>query len=792
MKLNFLLCAILLSCMAETTAQTQFKAGSITLSIDNKGQVVELAAQKTNKQYLYSDTLRPLLQVVKNAIRYAPAKAVYNKGKKLLSLTYPDAGIIADVKVEEKNGYLALELMKAEPASQIDAVIWGPIPLNFNDTVGEVIGVVRNSDFAIGMTVLNVKTLGGYYRTSEGMADGRGEAASTTSWGSTIQAYSINRDKPRQVDAWNNSFKNMPVPVIHGETVKGSRIAIWGVEAAQALNRIEAIVLAEKLPHPTIKGKWLRNSPVFGRSYLISSFNENQVDSMIAFTKRAGLISLYHEGPFKTWGHYELSPESFPGGNAAIKNAVQKASTAGLYFGVHTLTNFINTDDKYVSPVPDPRLAKTGSSVLVEAISDTATTLTVQSPEYFSNETSNWLHTVMIGQELIRYQSVSTSAPYQLLNCQRGAFGTKAANHVAGDSVGKLLDHPYMVFFPNFELQKEICNNLVKLFNETGINHWDFDGHEGGLATGQGDYGIEMFSKQVVDKIKHEYLVGTSNSHTFYWNIGSYYNWGEPWYGGFKESMEGYRISNQAFFDRNYMPRMLGWYLLSEYTSMADMEWMLARAAGYGAGFAMVARPDALRTNPIAGELLDAIREWEEARNSFSFSADQKERMKDPKNEFHLVKNGDNGWTLSQVLFSPAYKYEKFIRQPGEPTYSTFSIDQPTGKQKLKFRLRAIGEEGAVRNIRLIIDNSIELAIPNELNAGETLIADGTRGMIILDKTGKRKTSFQFPKDLPVLDKGTHSLTIDGKFEGSRPPILETQFRFDGQPESVIKRKSSM
>jgi hypothetical protein len=790
MNLNFLLCATLILYITNASAQTSFKAGSVRISIDNKGQVTELAAQNGSKQFLYSDTLRSLLTVVRNSARYSPAKAVYNKGKKLLSLTYPESGVTADVKIEERNGYLSLELVKAEPASEIDAVVWGPIPLNFNDTVGEVIGVVRNKEIAIGMTVLNVKTLGGYYRTSEGMADGRGEAGTVTTWGSTIQAYSINRDKPRNVDAWNSSFKNMPVPVIKGETVKGSRIAIWGADPAQVLNRIETIVLAEKLPHPTIKGKWLRNSGVFGRSYLISSFNENQVDSMIAYTKRAGLISLYHEGPFKSWGHYELSPESFPGGKNSMRNAVQKASAAELYFGVHTLTNFINTDDKYVSPVPDPRLAKTGSSVLVEAVSDTSTTLVVKSAEYFSNETSNWLHTVMIGQELIRYQSVSTSAPYQLINCQRGAFGTKAANHMAGDSVGKLLDHPYMVFFPNFELQKEICNNLVQLFNETGINHWDFDGHEGGLATGEGDYGIEMFSKQVTDKINHEYLVGTSNSHTFYWNIGSYYNWGEPWYGGFKESMEGYRISNQAFFDRNYMPRMLGWYLLSAYTSMADMEWMLARAAGYGAGFAMVARPDALRTNRIAGELLDAIREWEQARNSFSFSADQKERMKDPKNEFHLVKNGDQGWTLSQVLFSQAYKYEKFIRQPGEPTYSTFKVEQPTGKQPLKFRLRAAGEEGSIKNIRLIIDNSIELSVPNDLNAGETLIADGTRSVIILDKTGKRKSSFEFPKELPVLDKGNHIITIDGKFEGTQPPVLETQFRFDGLPEEVVKRKS--
>ena len=59
-----------------------------------------------------------------------------------------------------------------------------------------------------------------------------------------------------------------------------------------------------------------------------------------------------------------------------------------------------------------------------------------------------------------------------------------------------------------------------------------------------------------------------------------YYNWGEPWNGGFTESMQQYRVDNQALFDRNYMPHMLGWYLLTERTKLAEMEWMLARAAG--------------------------------------------------------------------------------------------------------------------------------------------------------------------------------------------------------------------
>jgi hypothetical protein len=41
-------------------------------------------------------------------------------------------------------------------------ILWGPYPTTIRDTIGEVVGVVRNKDFAIGIQALNIKTLGGY------------------------------------------------------------------------------------------------------------------------------------------------------------------------------------------------------------------------------------------------------------------------------------------------------------------------------------------------------------------------------------------------------------------------------------------------------------------------------------------------------------------------------------------------------------------------------------------------------------------------------------------------------
>jgi hypothetical protein len=500
---------------------------------------------------------------------------------------------------------------------------------------------------------------------------------------------------------------------------------------------------------------------------MISDFNEENIDEMIGYAKRSGLISLYHEGPFQSWGHFVLDPKAFPHGRQGLKDCADKAHAAGILLGVHTLTNFINTNDAYVTPIPDNRLSITGSSTLLKDITTDDTKIEIASPEFFNDIKNNSLHTVKIGNELIRYKNVSNTKPYELLDCQRGAFGTIPSVQKKGLTVSKIFDHPYQVFFPNFEMQREVAGNLSKLLNETGVDHWDFDGHEGGLASGQGDYGIEMFAKDVFDSVKHDVLIGTSNSKTFYWHIGSYYNWGEPWYGGFKESMQQYRIDNQSLFDRNYMPHMLGWYLLGEQTTLSEMEWMLARAAGYGAGFAMVARPGALRKNANSGKLLDAIREWEAARNCGAFNTRQKEELKDPKKEFHLEKIGERIWKLHRYLSSEIFSRGKVEKQPGEPIMIQWNLNQSWQEQAIQFRISLNGEEGFAGKFKLQIDGYKEIFIPVELKKGESLVVDGSSLIRMYDENGKPKGTYKFEGMMPQTGIGKHVIGFDAAVEGN-------------------------
>lgn len=771
-------------------AQQSFSAGELKMGLNKQGSITELSNSLTGKNYLSTDTLSPLITLVNNDIRYQPGSMTYDKIQKKITLAYPATGVTIDIRVISKNTHLVLEIIRAAPESKIDAIIWGPIPNTISKTIGEIIGVVRDGEISLGIQVLNIKTLGGDYPTREGSTWARGIAAVPTKWGSKLQAYSINRDRDRFVDAWGGLYKNMPVKALKGETVVGSKIAIFSCKESTTFNRLEQIEIAENLPHPTVNGVWFKKSNLYGKSYMISSYGEKDIDEMIGYTKRAGLVSLYHEGPFKSWGNFVLNPDQFPNGKDGLKNCVDKAHAAGLYLGMHTLTNFINTNDPYVSPAPDKRLSVTGSSTLTKSINAEQNTIELVSPEYFNDEKGNNLHTVKIGSELIRYKSVSSTAPYTLLDCQRGAFGTVQSAHQAGESVGKLFDHSYNVFFPNLDMQREVAKNITKLMNETGVDHLDLDGHEGALASGQGDYALELFAKDVYDQVKHDFIIGTSLSKTFYWHIGSYYNWGEPWYGGFKESMQQYRIDNQGLFDRNYMPHMLGWYLLAENTTLPEMEWMLSRAAGYNAGFAMVARPAALRKNSQSNLLLDAIREWEMARNGNAFSKAQQEALKNPKNEFHLEKRDEGKWTLHQYAMSPIFTREKFERQPGEPTHTTWNLQYQWKEQPLQFRMQITGETGSVKNIKMQIDKYKELVFPIELAFGESLVSDGTETIRLYDKNGKPKGSFKLQNKPPSVAPGAHIILVDSDFAGDESPKIEVQFKGLDKMEKIEVSKT--
>eukprot|EP01044_Picomonas_judraskeda_P029538 COSAG03_NODE_10271_length_661_cov_0.914591_1_plen_139_part_01 len=131
-------------------------------------------------------------------------------------------------------------------------------------------------------------------------------------------------------------------------------------------------------------------------------------------------------------GHYNFS--TVWGGLAGMKEAVQKIKNAGLKAGMHTLSGNIAKTDPYVTPVPDPRLAKKAVNSLSGAVDATATYLPLAQPTgTLPSPSGPHLYPaatdVQIGSEIISYGGLNASG---LSAVKRGAYGTKASAHPAG------------------------------------------------------------------------------------------------------------------------------------------------------------------------------------------------------------------------------------------------------------------------------------------------------------------------------------------------------------------------
>jgi hypothetical protein len=795
---RLLLSLLLILFIYSVHAQVNLSTRQFRIELSKNGRLTGLTSIPADKNYVPQGVSNALLTVKVDGKELEPVSLQWKAKPGLLTLSYP-GNLEATIKVVQQQAYLTLELTQLTNAPAAEWIKWGPFPTTIADTIGEVVGVVRNKDFAIGIQALNVKTLGGSPDVDSDIQPTveaneqllRGDVAKATSYGSLIQAYCRNRNKDRVIDNWSHPRYLAPAFKADGGVI-GSKLAIFGVATPQVLAVISSIELKENLPHPMLDGVWGKIAPHSTESYLIMDFGINTIKEALALTQQAGLRYLYHGGPFDTWGHFRMNNKEFPDNWASMKNCVDIAKAQQMRLGLHTLSNFITTNDPYVTPIPDARLARVGYSVLTADADAAANEVVIGDPTYFNQFANNTLKAVVVGTEIIRYSSVSASAPWKLLNCQRGAFGTTASAHKTGDSIGKLMDHPYQVFLGNYELDQEMAKTIARLYNETGLMQISFDGLEGCWSEGMGDYGKQLFTKTWFDNLspalKGKVINDASNPGHYFWHIYTRMNWGEPWYAGFRESQLQLRLRNQQFYRRNLMPSMLGWFSLKAETSLEDIEWMLARGAGFDAGFGLSTSLETMKKHGRLNEVLAAIKLWEDARQKGMFTASQKLLMEDTRNEFHLETNAAGDYQLTPVHNSH-FVHEQKIRQPGEPVFSTFSFQNPHSSQAAAFIITMVPKkesdlEVTFSNPVITINQQDALTIPVTLKYNQHLYCDG-KTVKLYDRQWQLLQTIGLNGPLPSLVNGSNQLSFDGKFSGENGGDLKIEMRVKGMPEKL-------
>lgn len=772
--------------------------------IDATGSLRGLTGGWPGRNYMASNQPAPVLSLRIDGRVVTPDQATWDAAQQRLQFRYKAAGASAVVRAVAKPTHVVLELVVVEPADRVELALWGPYPLNLGETIGEIVGVVRNRDFAVGLQALNAKTLGGspanendidveYGADDHGFYPGlpaelrqgqgfRGDTARAMPYGGLVQAYVRNRKQARVLPNWGHE-KYHVLPYADGGVV-GSRIALFAGASSQALPTIGAIEVAEGLPHPTLDGVWAKMSPAATASYLIVDFSEDTVDRAIEMTQRAGLKYLYHSSPFETWGHFQLKPKLFPRGWEGFRACVEKARRVGVQLGFHTLSNFITPNDAYVTPNPDARLAVVGGSDLSAAVTADAREIPVTAAEYFTRKSA--LNTVRIGDELVKFGGVSEQAPWRLLQCERGAWGTRAAAHTVGAPVNRLLDHDYKVFLADASLSLEIARQIAAFCNQTGARQLSFDGLEGNWSTGYGQYGRTLFTQAWYDalapELQGQVINDASNPGHFNWHINTRMNWGEPWYAGFRESQTLYRFKNQVLFERNYMPHMLGWFALRADTSVEDAEWLLARAAGFDAGFTLAtslastaqlaADPESADTSRQFGAapaILATIRQWESARLAGAFPPDVKARLRDNAREFQLRAKGTGQWDLSEV------QVVRFTHGTNGVARATYEFENPPGSTGVQWILRARSTV-PLAGLTLALNGGAILDLQDKtVPAGGSLRYAGGTEVIVADAAWREVGRLPIARDVSHPAVGPAKLEVGAALAGSASLAIEVR-----------------
>lgn len=793
-KINLLLGLAFLANAVQAQVVLETKETRVGLDKDGYYESVKVGGQE-----ILLDGSYPVISVMSKNRLLTPV-SMKRKGD-ILDFTMSDKQVVR-VKSKETPVCIVLEVVKVPEA--YDALFFGPFGVSINEVVGDVVGVAQGKGMAFGIQALNIKTNAGipkeYFETlsSAFKYDGKPtelsvekvpvwkQTAATLEQGAMFQFTALRRDKEEHRKVLQ--VEDALVLPVKGEDAKieGASVALFGSKQSEALARIGEIELEQGLPHPMLDGEWMKTSRAAMQSYLITNVTEDNLDEVLDKAKLAGFTYVYNAGPFEDWGHFNWDKRFTKDGDDGVKRMVEKAARRGFRIGVHTLSNFMTTNDAYVTPVPSSHLLKQGVLQLESDLSSDQTEIVVKQSSLFSVPLT--LNALQAGEELITFGKVEESDGKIILKaCKRGAFGTKASAHASSTPLYKLWDYPYRTLFPDLELQDAFSDRLSELFNYTGLAQISFDGLEGCTYTGHGEYATSRFVSRFYQALKTPIINDASRLNHNLWHIHTRMNWGEPWGESMRTGQVASRIKNQEFFRRNLFPRMLGWFLIRladrkfECSTLEDLEWALSESAGFDAGYAMNIDVNTLRKHGQIDKLLSAIKNWDMLRESQCFTLEQMKRLKDPKTEWHLEKKSETDFLLYPLDITKHFYCDFGELQPGQPGGSDWSVETPYGG-RYAFRLRVEGE-GQIENPQFMTDEGVIL-FPCTIKEGQYLLYgfDGTAQVTDKNFNVLEEVLPQGEAQLPSGD--SHVAFSCGKPEDALPEV-SVRFITRGQAELI-------
>ena len=211
----------------------------------------------------------------------------------------------------------------------------------------------------------------------------------------------------------------------------------------------------------------------------------------------------------------------------------------------------IGKTDAYVTPTPDRRLQKEGETTLAADVDARAVTIpTAELPASFGTARGYWAYggtDVQIDDEIISYSSLRREAPRAMLECVRGAYGTRAAPHKAGTKAEHIAER-YGWYVANPELAGEIGRNLAELINQAGLDMVCFDGADVPDVADppQQFYFGHQVAAAVLRHARRDVLVISNGSTHFGWHLMARGGEDDAMAPGFQRWVDDYTVHGGA------------------------------------------------------------------------------------------------------------------------------------------------------------------------------------------------------------------------------------------------------
>jgi hypothetical protein len=715
--------AVLLFIHYPMTAQNRtLSTKYVAIRINNSGYITSIKRIASQIEYCPVGDSSALLSLYKDKKYILPVSAKFKSAVNQIVLSYPN-GSVATVKAEQKGEYLRFKLLSLSPRNGVDNIVWGPYKTSISKTIGEIISVVRDDNFAIGILALDDITTSGppsegdllqnyYYIHSpdksipipsnlqegqsfriggDGISDiaffshpeeyyrmNSGNGASLEpAFGSSIALHARDRRIPQTIFftllpgfVGVNSPRHQYVDPVDADYI-GSSIAFYGCPDTLGLNVIEKIVLNEGLPHPTIEGKWIKDPAAYRPDIAWSGVH----DSLISYAKQTGLKAIQDEGlgeyypnPANRWGDKKID---FANRTMPISEYTKLTNKEGIAYGLHSLCEFIQPNTSDVIPVPNDSLCILIRTQITKNILPRDTIITVVDTSYL-NEYGGWegnqTNVLKIGKELISYEGVTTAKPYTLLKIKRGAYGTTAGSYQSGATIAKLQPNCYRGFVPDMRLQDKYAEYYARLLSDGGMKYIDFDGLESCMYQGHGQYSFKKFFRKLFEASKQrgiDYLrVMGSTIVEGNWHYMSVCNVG----GGnnmFNPVTNQWGIEGKDIryiFLSNYLPCTFGIIDLQSDWTVAVAENLQAKSIGWGATYMLGLNQKSVEKCSEKYAIFRAIKTWENARAANVFTSKLKEKMKNQDNKFHLEQVDDKTWKLYPIMLSGEYGTPEILK----------------------------------------------------------------------------------------------------------------------------------